>query len=82
VRRTNGCVCQCVEKTAPYRITHTSTIYDHDIQALIVVGASKSELTIELGAVKQRIMINGILVTERCQRTIDVSIPPICYSTS
>lgn len=65
---------------APYRITHTSTIYDRDVQALVVVGASKSESIIELGALKQRIIINGILVTQQCQRTIDISVPPFCHS--
>ncbi|CAF0965705.1 unnamed protein product [Adineta ricciae] len=63
------------EQTPPYRISLTSTLFYQDEHILVVVGASKFEITLDMQTKQQNIVINGVMIYNKCQRTIDLSLP-------
>ncbi|CAF0913963.1 unnamed protein product [Adineta ricciae] len=63
------------EQTSPYRISLTSTLFYQDEHILVVVGASKFEITLDMQTKQQHIVINGVMAYNKCQRTIDLSLP-------
>ncbi|CAF0885714.1 unnamed protein product [Rotaria sordida] len=70
------------EQVPPCRIFHTSTLFFQDDHTLIVIGASKFETIIDMQRIKKRIIINGVMVHENCQRTLDISTPIVCYPST
>jgi hypothetical protein len=64
---------------AAYRIIYTSTLFFQDDHSLIVVGASKFEIIIDMQTIKRQIIIDGIMIHKNCQRTLDVSLPMTCH---
>ncbi|UJR32931.1 hypothetical protein I4U23_020392 [Adineta vaga] len=63
------------EQTSPYGFSLTSTLFYQDEHILVVVGASKFETILNMQTKQRGIVINGIMVYNKCQRTLDVTLP-------